>query len=298
MPPERSHAEASRLRARQSRIATSSPPPDHLLRPCKWLFPRFSGGSLTLRQRGLESVLRQVCPDARRRRPHRAAPRRRRGAAPVLVPIVVHDSRESSPLVAADGAPDRLPAHRFPARRRGLGAVLALLPLPGPGSRRAALRAPRGRLGARAVPGRPPPAVRRGGLRAAFGGGALRGVRASPSAAAVRSSSPRTARTPPTCARACGIGCGRTRTTRPTGAGWSCARGSWRCRRPRRRSCGARRLGALAGGVVDAARADLAGRSRLPAGPLGRPGGVRRLRACRARRTAMRSASATGRRRR
>src|SRR5690242_14368756 len=34
MPPERSHAEASRLRARQSRIAKHPGPPVHLLRPC------------------------------------------------------------------------------------------------------------------------------------------------------------------------------------------------------------------------------------------------------------------------
>src|SRR3954452_17023806 len=34
MPPERSHAEASRLRARQSRIAKQPGPPVHLLRPC------------------------------------------------------------------------------------------------------------------------------------------------------------------------------------------------------------------------------------------------------------------------
>src|SRR6478609_3715748 len=35
MPPERSHAEASRLRARQSRIAKVLEPPVHLLWPCK-----------------------------------------------------------------------------------------------------------------------------------------------------------------------------------------------------------------------------------------------------------------------
>ncbi len=103
-PRSGSHAEASRLRARQSRISKVSLPPVHLLRPCK---RRVSAASREwppiLRQRRLESVFAPSSRHARRRPPHRAYPDRR----PRLRGVLARCPRSMAARRPPTGAPSR-----------------------------------------------------------------------------------------------------------------------------------------------------------------------------------------------
>ena len=291
MPPERSHAEASRLRARQSRIAkatgTAGPPAKALQAP--QLGDRCVVGASPMHPSHVSYATRQR--DARRRRA--AASRRlhagrrpRRARALPARRAVARRSRDAADRAAVYG-------RAVPARaRRHLAPVLALLRLPGPGPRDRPHRPPRGRLGARPVPGRPR-------------GRPLEAVYAQHSGA-----------------ERCGCGAVDARGGRPVvfaahGSHASYLRAGTRDRmwpdpndeadgRGRGRRAAARRdharppgldalpgpLGRLARALVDPARAGLAARPGVPAGPLG-PGGVRRRRRAPARRRATTSASAT-----
>ena len=153
-------------------------------------------------------------------------------ALAAFTPVVVHDASERSPLAAAV-APIRvtlLPGAALrasgPGGRGGMWLQYWLFyALPGPGPRDRPHRAPRGRLGARPVPGLDARAARsRRSTRSipapsAAGSGRFR------CATGGRSCSPPTAPTRPTCKRAPATGCGPTPTTRPTAAAWSSARG-------------------------------------------------------------------------
>ena len=146
MPPERSHAEASRLRARQSRIAKDPEPPVHLLRPCKRRISPFRRGCARRLTRALHHVSARDAPiwarfrrGARRVRPGRRPRRRER------FPAGRRRRRRARALYG----------RAVPARAGGTWLQYWLyLPLPGPGPRHRAHRPPRGRLGARPVPRR------------------------------------------------------------------------------------------------------------------------------------------------
>src|SRR4051794_30229262 len=150
MPPGRSHAEASRLRARQSRIAKDPGPPVHLLRPCNPRNLALSRVYLRVADGFAPPVLYVSARAPRRRRPRRLRPRDRARLGRAL-------SAERGGFARPDRAGRSILAGGLPARRAGAGrrnvaAVLALLRLPEPGSRDRSHRPPRGGLGGRAVP--------------------------------------------------------------------------------------------------------------------------------------------------
>ena len=165
---------------------------------------------------------------------------------------------------------------RAGAGRWELAAVLALLRLPGPGPGRAALGSARGRLGARAVPGRRDRAARSRPSTPSTRGRSA--ARASSAARAGPSSTPPRAPTRRTSAPACAIGMWPDPNDEADGEGAAVV--------PRLVEISALvaglhaarlAVGRLARPLVGAARAGLAARSGLPAVPLG-PGGLRRLR--------------------
>ena len=260
MPPERSHAEASRLRARQSRIAKEPEPPVHLLR--------------RLQTRGKSDGL--LHPTARDQLAALADARLSAGRRPRLGRAVP---------VRSLGAPAVRPRRR---RRADGGTWLQYwLYYSYQDQDRGIVRTGRHEGDWELVQYRvdAPTARSRRSTRST----------AAPSAAAsasvtlrggARSSTPPTARTRPTCARARATGCGPTPTTRPTAA----------ARRPPRLveitatsppGCAPDALGRLAG-ALGSARAGLAARPGVPADrwdPSVRrgarlPGGVRPVGEC------------------
>ncbi len=135
MPPERSHAEASRLRARQSRIAKHPERPVHLLRPCKRPvspFRRPREHALVSRARVVTTLAhaRSRLPCATLQIPigsGRGARRRHRQPHPVRPGRRPRRRRALAAHRRRRWRPRRVRARGPRPRRRHLAAVLALL---------------------------------------------------------------------------------------------------------------------------------------------------------------------------